>query len=271
MCYSKEVQLITAILILSFSLFYYFFYKKKYQTTKKAWLIPFLNNIILAFICIGGHQLFEFLSLVTNDQIIYKIGLIISISSMYFLLRSLEVLSNKNIYSKYSLILILFVAIHAFLVPMEFNEVSFHLEHSSAFIWAAMWMLLFIYWIVCALYILSTIKDDKSKKIIVYYLLSVSGTSFIISLIYTIWGYFQYSVNVCTQSPSIWCTFFVIQALVLPFFLSTFYLLFKRPIKEKKSSFKKTILFLLISGLVLLLLIIILPFFKCLTWKYIFS
>ena len=205
MCYSKEVQLTTAILIFLFSLFYYLFYKNKYEKTNsstKKWLIPFLNNVILAFMCIGGHQLFEFLSLITYNQIIYKVGLIISISSMYFFLRSLEILSNKNFYSKCSLVLISLVAIHAFLVPMNFKEISFHLEHNSAFIWAAVWMVLFIYWIVCAVYTITKIKDNNSKRIIVCYLLSVLGISFIFSLIYTIWGYFNYSVNVCTQSPS---------------------------------------------------------------------
>jgi len=167
-------------------------------------------------------------------------------------------------------VLISLVAIHAFLVPMNFKEISFHLEHNSAFIWAAVWMVLFIYWIVCAVYTITKIKDNNSKRIIVCYLLSVLGISFIFSLIYTIWGYFNYSVNVCTQSPSIWCTFFVVQILVLPFFLTTFYLLFRRPIKKTNLSLKKVVLFLLISLLFLFLLILTLPFFKCLAWKFVF-
>ena len=99
MCYSKEVQLVTGSTIIGLSIFYYILYSIKYQAIQKKWLIPFLKNIIIAFILIGSHQLFEFLSLVTDSQIVYKIGLMLSISSMYFFIRSLEVVLNRNLRS----------------------------------------------------------------------------------------------------------------------------------------------------------------------------
>jgi hypothetical protein len=272
MCYSKEVQLATSLIILLSALFFYFYYSKrysKYPKQEQKWLKPFLNNVILIFVAIGGHQLFEFLSLITNNQLIYKIGLIISISAMFFMLRSLEIFTNKKFYSKFSIIIIIGVAIHALLNPLQFESSSFHLRHFSVFIWSCSWLLLFIYWHICTFSIKNRL-DKKSKKTLFIYLLTLADISFILVTIYTIWGYFKFSVNVCTDSPSIWCTFFVIQALFIPFFLSTLPLSFNRPKEHSHIPFKTFIIYLLVSLVILLALLLILPFFKCLTWKFVF-
>ena len=175
MCYSKEVQLTTGATIWAFSFFYYIFYSIKYQAIQKKWLLPFLKNVIMVFALIGSHQIFEFLSLVTNNQIIYKIGLVLSISSMYFLIRSLEIILNRNLRSKLSLIIIGAITIHAFLIEMSFEGYSFYLRHNSAFIWASAWMLLFIYFHICALKGRKFLQDDSSKKAIITYLLATFG------------------------------------------------------------------------------------------------
>src|SRR3989339_1014734 len=181
MCYSKEVQLTTGATILSFSIFYYIWFSIKYQAIQKKWLMPFLKNVILAFALIGGHQIFEFLSLLTQNQIVYKIGLILSISSMYFFIHSLEVILNRDLRSKVALWVIGGVAVHAFLVEMSFEQFSFYLKHNSVFIWASAWMLLFIYFHVCAIKGRKLLKDDISKKAIITYLLATLDVSFILS------------------------------------------------------------------------------------------
>lgn len=270
MCYSKEIQLTTGITIIVFSLFYHFLYSIRYQATKKEWLIPFLKYIIIAFIFIGTHQIFEFLSIVTNNQIIYKIGLIVSISAMYFFIRSLEVLLNRNLRSKLVLVVIGLVAIHAFIVEMSFESYSFYLRHNSAFIWASAWMLLFIYFHVCALKGRKLLKDDISKKVIITYLLATLDVSFIISVVYVLWGYSQFSVNVCTDSPSIWCTFAVLQVIVLPFFLLAIPKILERPEKKTVQTVEQTILYFIISLAILILLIATLPFFNCFSLKLAF-
>lgn len=270
MCYSKEVQLTTGATIGIFSLIYYIFYSIKYKATQKKWLLPFLKNIIIAFALIGSHQIFEFLSLATNNQVVYKIGLILSISSMYFFIRSLEVVLNRNLRSKLALVVIGAVALHAFLVEMSFEPYSFYLKHNSAFIWASAWMLLFIYFHICALSGRKFLKDDASKKAIIFYLLATLDIAFIISAIYTLWGYSQFSVNVCTDSPSIWCTFFVIQVFALPLFLSAVPKILEIPEKKTLQTVKETVLYILISILILGLLISVLPFFNCLSSKFVF-
>ena len=265
MCYSKEVQLITAIIILASALFYYLYYSKKFKT---KWTKSFLNSSMLVFLCIGLHQLFEFFSLITNNQWVYKIGLIISVSAVYFILRTLETLSNKKIHSWIALIPITLVGIQILLSQMEFTEISFYLQHNSAFFWAATWLFLFIYWHVCAFKIYSEV-DNKSKKTLILYILTIADVSFILSTIYVIAGYFLFSVNVCADAPSIWCTFYVIQSFLIPFLFFKLANSFKRK-KASKITTIQTIKYLILSLIILILLILTLPFFNCLTWKLIF-
>jgi hypothetical protein len=270
MCYSKEVQLITSLIILGSALFYYLYYSRKFKGSKKTWLLPFLNSSMLVFLCIGLHQFFEFLTLVTDNIIIYKTGLIFSISSVYFLLRSLEVLSNKKLYSRITIIPIVIVSLHILISKMNYAAASFYVRHNSVFFWASAILLFFIYWHVCAFQIYSEIKDNASKKTLLIYLFAITDVSFILSAIYVIFGYFFFSVNVCTDSPSIWCTFLVIQSFLIPILFFNLINAFNRPGKPQKISVKQTIIYLAVSLLILICLILTLPFFKCLTWKFVF-
>ena len=270
MCYSKEVQLATGATIGIFSGCYYLLYSIKYRALQKKWLMPFLKYVILAFASIAGHQLFEFLSLVTHNQIVYKVGLIISISSMYFLLRSLEVILNRNLHSALALLAIGAVGIHAFLIEMSFEPFGFYLRHNSAFIWASTWMFLFIYFHVCALRGRTLLKDNRSKKALITYLLATLDLSFIISTLYTFIGYSQFSVNVCMDSPSIWCTFFVVQIIALPIFLSAVPRILEQPENKTTQSLRETLLYGMVSMVILAVLIATLPFFQCLSLKFVF-
>ena len=272
MCYSLEVQLATSLIILASVVFYYIFYSRKYKNSKQKCALPFLNSVMLVFTFIGLHQFFEFLSLFTNNQLIYKIGLILSISSCYFLLRSLEILGNKKIYSKIALVVVLLVALQILLVPeMDFKSKSFYLSHNSALLWAAAWLFLFIYWHVCAFKIYSEQKENKTRKTLLLYMLAVADFSFILSAVYVLAGHFVFSVNVCTDSPSIWCTFYVLQSLLVPFLLSRLPNFFERKNKLTKLSQKQVLAFILISLFVLILLALTLPLFNCLSWKLVFG
>lgn len=229
-----------------------------------------MKNIIIAFTLISGHQLFEFLSLTTNNQFVYKTGLVLSISSMYFFIHSLEVVLNRNLRSKLALIVIGIIAIHAFLVEMSFESYSFYLKHNSAFIWASAWMMLFIYFHICALKGRKFLKNDTSKKAIIMYLLAILDISFLLAVFYTLWWYSQFSVNVCTESSSIWCTFYVIQIFALSLFLPAVPEILEIPEKKSYQTIKETFLYLLILVTILGLLITTLPFFKCLSLKFVF-
>ena len=261
MCYSKEVQLITSLIIFISIILFYFIYSKK---IKEKWKKSFLNNILLVFAMIGGHQFFEFLSLITNNQIIYKIGLTISIFSMYFLIRSLELLINKQLYSKIVLIIIAIVTLINFLTTIEFTQFLFYLRATNYF-WGFIYLIIFIYWNACALYYQKQLKLEK-KQILSYLILTID-VSFILSIIYLIFGKFFLNANVCSDFPSIWCTFFVIQCLLIPIFLTFVLLKFKRP-KKTKTNIKTIFLLYLLSIIIAIFFSLIFPFTNCLITKF---
>ena len=221
-------------------------------------------------LCLGLHQFFEFLTLVTNNLLVYKIGLIISICTMYFLLRSLEILTNRKIHSWIALIIIALVSIHIIISPMEFTEKSFYISHDTAFLWAIGYLILFFYWHIGAFKAYSEIKDDKSRKTLIWYLLAVTDISFILSVLYVFIGYIFFSVNVCTDGPSIWCTFSVLQAFFIPYIMYRLDKVFKRSEKKKMFTVKQTIMYLIIALIILAAVVAIFPLFDCLSWKFIF-
>jgi len=268
MCYSKEVQLLTALIIFISCVLYYFVYKHKYS---KAWEKKFLINVLFVFLCIAGHQFFEFLSLVTQNQLIYKLGLIISICSMYFLLKTLEILTDEKLHSKIAVVVIAITAISIALTPVLFEGTRFFVRGSFNYLlWALPYLFLFIYWHICAWNAMKYL-NHASKRMFLFYLFAIVDISFILSMIYVLIGYTLHSVNVCYDSPSIWCTFFVIQAAIVPFFLSMLHHhIFTRPKKTTTLSWKKTIWYLMVSLIILLILFATLPFFNCLSWKFVF-
>ncbi len=266
MCYSAGVQLATAsILLLSVGVFGFYF-KKKYRAERER---RFLAATLLVFTCIGGHQLFEFLALTTGNSFIYKTGLIISLITPFFLLRSLEALVNEDLHSSVALWITGLTSIHLLLVPLEFTSASFYVRHFSVFFWAAAWMFLFIYWHVCAF---RAARELKANKAVFWYLFAIADLSFLLSAAYVLAGFFAFGVNVCTDAPSIWCTFFVVQTIPLPFFLIGYPRMRLSRTKQERvaRSVKATIVALLISLIILGLLIAMLPFFDCLTWKFVF-
>ncbi len=270
MCYSKEVQLITGTIILLTTAWYWYKYSKIYKKSKNKWMLPFLYALLMAPVMIGLHQLFEFLTLVTANQIIYKIGLIFSISAMYFLIRSFEILSNRNIHSNIALAIITAVAIYIFISPLEFSTTSFYLQHNSTYFWAAAWLVLFMYWHLSIYWAYSTVKEEKEKKIFLLYTVASVDISFILSTLYVLFGYFFFSLNVCTDAPSIWCTFFVVQAFFIPLILRKLPKNKEREKKKKEESSKRTLVYFLISIAIVAILSGSLLLFRCLTWKFVF-
>lgn len=265
MCYSKEVQLLTSLLIFISCIVYYFYFHKKY---KNVWYQRVLNSILFVFICIGLHQFFEFLALETGSVLMYKTGLIISLSAMYFVLRSFEILTNRNIHKNIALYLLGIVSLWIFATPMHFEGVSFYVRHYAVFFWSVAWMFLFIYWHIC-IFSYWKEKEKKKEKALLLYMLCLIDGSFLLSVLYVLLGNWLFHVNVCLDAPSIWCTFYVLQAFLIPLFLSQLPKLFKQE-KKTMQSIKKTVLFLLVSLIIVVALIALLPLFDCLSMKVVF-
>lgn len=270
MCYSKEVQLSTGAVVLGFCLFYYFYFKIKFLAQSKKWLMPFLNNVILAFAMIGGHQVSVALSLWTANQMIYKIGLILSISSMYFLIRSLEILLNRDLKSQLALGSIAIVALSIMFREMEFASLGFFVLHKNAFVWSCFWIFLLVYFHVCAFTGQKFLPHISSRRVILAYLVTTIDFSLFLSVVYSIYGYWRYSQNVCTALPSIWCTFSVIQILILPLFLARAPKILKRPEQATSQTVKETLIYLLASMAVMTFILILLSTYNCLATKFAF-
>ena len=85
MCYSKEVSLAVAAAIAGHGSYAWWKfvllknYKKIKNKLKRKKLRAFFFYVIIAYSCIGLHQLFEFLAIYTNSPVVYKIGLLFSI------------------------------------------------------------------------------------------------------------------------------------------------------------------------------------------------
>ncbi|MFH1451991.1 MAG: hypothetical protein ABIF88_02345 [archaeon] len=270
MCYSAEVQLATSLFIIIFVLVCWVIYHKKYSTYKTKWENSFLKYALLGSLCIGGHQFFEFLTIVTGNIIIYKIGLIISISSMYFFLRSYEVLVNTKIHSWIALIVVVLTSIHLSLIEMTVSTTTFFVRHHAAFVWAFAWILLLTYLHAVALKEYFTTKNRKEAHFILLLLLFSLDISFIFGLTYVIFGYYLAGLSVCMDFGSIWCTFSVIQTLFIPFILTKLHSSFNREKKTSVQSFKTMGILLLISLAVLIFLLTSVPLFDCAIWKYVF-
>lgn len=239
MCYSKEVSLLASVIIGTGSTINWFTYKVQAACSHaKHKLTPFFRDCTLGIGCIGMHQLFEFLSISSGNIIVYKIGLIWSISCIYFLMRSLEELVNLKLGSRVFLWIIALLSIEIFLQPMSFEGVHFYVRGHATVIWSAVWMALFIYWNAAALYCRTLMRSPANKKLLLMYLICVLDFSFFLSMMYAYSAALvqQHSLNVlslfCTvgmqnvmtgfqvvqDSPSVWCIFASIQVVTMSFF-----------------------------------------------------
>jgi len=263
MCYSKEVQFTTGSIIMALSVYYYFYYVAKYEALKRKWLVPFLKYFLLGYFLIGGHQFLEFLSLSTESQWVYKLGLLISFFGAFFCMKSLEVLYNRDFKVNYFLIPVFLVMVSIFYSPVFFEAHDFYVRHYSVRAWSLLWTVMFFYFNFCAIFDRKYLKKDLTKKSVAMALFLVINFSFLISIFYVVWGYYKLSVNSCTDLPSVWCTFLTTQMFILPIFL----LLLPRTIKNKPEktsvTFREFILYIIITLLIFKVFSSLFPFSSC--------
>lgn len=286
MCYSKEVSLVAATAIASgnaFSLWRY--YLKQGVSKLVPHLRPFALILIASSLAIGGHQLFEYLAVDTGSQVIYKIGLILSISSTYFLVRSLELLARTSFGSRIVALVILAVALEMAWRPMVFADKHFWVSGQSHFVWGAAWLLLFLYWNAAACLAARDAQTPSHRQLLLRYPWYALNVSFVLSLIYGYGAAFLQRAGdaACTvmgtfgarcspfeafhpiyDSPSVWCVFASIHAFLIPLFL--------RQVERHQHHIPETgpyrtlpvsreAQLLLLAVLLFLLLFITLPFF----------
>jgi hypothetical protein len=156
------------------------------------------------------------------------------------------------------------------LSPLEFSAASFYVRHHSLFFWAAAWLVMFAYWHACAFDCYTRLEDERSKRSLIIYLLSLADVSFILSAVYVVVGYVGFGVNVCTDAPSVWCTFYVIQSVLIPLLFFRLPQGFTRRQEPTSLGLSKLVLLCAVSAAIVGLMILALPLFHCLSWKFIF-
>lgn len=283
MCYSKEVSLIASLIIIINS--FILFIKNNYRDV----LSISLKYLITGYLFIGFHQLFEFLAIFFQSQLIYKTGLIFSISSMIFNLKSLEIITSRQLGAKYLKIIILLLAIFLyFFKNMNFNNEHFYVRGEDHFLWGTLWMTFFLYWNLLYFYYFIKLKNQTLKKFIIltpFYSLNIS---FFLASIYSYFGGFfrnyledsHASINrlcaglftnfeIVFDAPSIWCTFATIQGFFLYYLLANKKEINQISLQELRliQPSKNKIIFLAI--IMVALIFVTLPIFSALSYKMI--
>ncbi len=272
MPYAEKIQLFTGLLILFIASSGYYLAKLYYTKKGRNDLQYFLKIYMFAGSLIGTHQVFEFLSLHYQSQIIYKVGLLISLSGMIIYGISLEILYNKNFYFKrLGFIGLLISIIYLFSKNTHFDTLDFHLTHYSIFVWTLIWLFLLIYWNICIIFGRQNIKRYIKGSVTLMYPLVTMMISFFISLFYSIYSYLKQQENICTNFPSVWCTLAFLQIAFIPIFLVQLPKLYnKRPPRSSLST-KKFHQYLFATLLLTIFILWILSKSDCFNLQFIFA
>lgn len=266
MCYSKEVSLTVAVLIFSVCIGLWYYFSNRYHKH----LRPFYGNVLVGMALIGGHQLSEFLSVYFESDSIYRVGLILSLSSMYFFMRSLETLTHYQFRSHYFIPIIFLIIVHVFLITTVFSENKFWVRGESHLFWALIWLLLFIYWHVCTIYVIRHTRVVAKSRILKEYLWEVLDVSFFISIIYVFVAYVGQTMSLWMDAPSIWCTFFVVQVLFIPRLFSKIGKTYTHDETQHVVSWTDQLKLILISVVIFVVVYLVSPLLPILAEKFVF-
>lgn len=249
------------------------FVQMKYSQAKAAIqrskrLRGFLINAIIAYACIGGHQVGEFFAIWSGDQTIYKLGLISSIMSIFFGARAIEKLTKQSIGSWLVLGAIGLVSLDIMLTTFDFSNRHFWIRGENHYNWSTAWFTLWVYVIISGLYLSRFYQTATNKKLLRWAFIGVMNVSFIFSMFYAVLGNLSTAYVACTQDlfagfvfgkdfPSIWCTFSAIQAPFVYLGLRAFvnnYDVKDAEIKPAMGFWKRTIIFALLTLAIMVLL-----------------
>ena len=284
MCYTKEVSLVTSGVIFTSTIFTWVKYYLGKANAKIRNLDPrvhgFIKYTIIGFALIGGHQLFEFLSIWSGSQIVYKIGLLISISYTYFLLLALEKLTRRAFGSQLYPVVIAALGVYMFNTNMTFSEAHFYVRGNSHLVWSLTWMILFIYWNLCVVTVAVQLRDKFNRRLLFLYPWVFTNFSYLLMLGYVFMAYAYLgspviaSVITCAgladtlkdysfqkDIASIWCAFAAVAVIFIPTFFGAMVEKFKAAdLSHVKSfTFQRAAAYLAASAAILFFLYTVLP------------
>lgn len=210
MCYSKEVSLLAGSTITGFSGYLWWVYIKNggRKIAKELSLkVPYFKNCVLAYLCIAGHQLFEYLAILTGSQLVYKTGLTISMSLNYFALRALEKLTKFYYGSRLAAFIIFLTWVEMLRRHMDFQNQHFWVRGYSHLPWGAAWLFVWFYFISASIFTALKAKSKNNRRVGLWTVLFVNAT-LILSIIYAyISTLFKFEVISSNCMADIFCSF----------------------------------------------------------------
>jgi hypothetical protein len=240
MCYSKEASFIAGSVITahSFVLGWKYFWKEKFFPASKVEMPEYKRDFIkftgLSTFFLGLHQWGQVFAIGLESDFIYRIGLICSISSMFFIMRGFESFTRSRIDSWIFLLAITGVSVDLFSRPVVYENILFYVRGHSHFLWGVVWLILFFYWNAQVYYLRRKSKSESNRRFLFWYPFCVLNLSFLISLVY---GYSAAAyqrgnlTDTCTalglnnmfasfdainDAPSVWCFIHAIQVTIIP-------------------------------------------------------
>ena len=237
--------------------------------------------LTIGYLFIGFHQVLEYFAILFEDEVIYKSGLIFSVSAMIFNIKASESFFQKKLGSGVSLFLIILCGFHILTREMSFSNQHFYVRGESHFIWGALWMILFLYWNFIHLFSLKHFENNTKKWVLLFPFASLN-LSFILSAFYCYSIGLYQNINdynnlvqacggllsnfeIVFDAPSIWCVFATLQGPCICFYTRSI-LQKKIPLSSVVTYRMKAVLFSIVSVAIIFLS---LPLFSSLSYKMI--
>lgn len=237
MCYSKEVSLAAGATILAVSAYTWARHgRPRVADVQGATrLRAAFRSAIVAHLCIAGHQFLEFLAISTESHGLYRLGLLVSMSCLVFLFRSLEQLTGERYGSRWVPPVIAAVGLELSVRPVSFENHHFWVRGHSHALWGAVWMTAFLYWLVCIGHAAVVSDRAQNRRLLPWFGLGVLGATYVVSMTYTFLAAAARDVgpvgwlwrcagaesltedhSIVMDTPSIWCVFATLQTFCLP-------------------------------------------------------
>lgn len=233
MCYSAEVTLGASAVITAGSSWAYWKYVYLEQLRRaQAGLACYYT--LLGFLLIALHLSLDSIAVTTGIPLIFKSGLIASISASYMWMRAIETLTGFRLASRSYAFIIGIVAIVIIIREANFSNAHFLVRKESQFIWSATWIALFNYWNILIFYLASISTSAINRKWLIRYPFYTLTFSYLLAAAYAygtaLYQHGYVSLNNLTpgacnvlgsfdfvnDSPSLWCILTASQITFLP-------------------------------------------------------
>lgn len=203
-------------------------------------LRAFQVRVLLAYLCIGGHQFAETVAMSAGSEVVYKVGLCLSLSCMFFLMSALESLTGRRYGGREFLAVCALIWLSIFTRSTPYENRHFWVRGYAHALWGLAWTALFFHWNLCVLHAsrAEAARSPANARLLRRFPWAVLNVSWVLALVYShvaavsadsrtvgsLWdglgmGRVVQGFNLLQDTPSIWCAFSGLQSFFIPPFL----------------------------------------------------